>query len=350
MKKFLYILIPFLFISCTGDDNWFVRTVKYDGELTEPKMIVQGGVYNRYVFIDLFESQFFLSYDSLSLSNPLVDANVTMSINGDEYGEPFVFDDMRHYYPDRKSIRVNMGDHFKIRVEHPKYGVAYVEQKIPYEVPAELTMSDIDENGNIHVDAHFDAYQGDPTDVLTIQPFVDVKCTIMKNGKKGGVAYTLASIYSDDAAFSHFPYFNIPAQDGYYGSNEGLRYPLSELSTAKTVHFVIPIRRYMYPDMVDAEIVDWTIDRVSITFTSSTSDTYKQEYAERIYLGIRNQPVGLVPSENGDWQEKEGDAGRGFNTLGTMEKVQLYNNVKGDGYGCVGAYTSWAKTLIKSKQ
>lgn len=370
MKRFIqYILflVVFACAACDPDNNFFYQPVTFNGEITEPQIVVTARLYADSVpVVNVNRSRFFQDkdrYDSIKRyyfgneyyeyflkEDELPNATVQMQVNDGDWQT--LQETPEHVYT--SDYRLLPNDLVNIRVQHPDFpDVATVQQRIPAPAHATITLSEIDTTqATFSFGIDLPAYTGDSTQLLRISCTTYTKMLYEQYYRDTtwiDTTYkTYPHIYSNDLRFAYYDKTNIKLSKNYYGatSSIGLYVPVSNVPTHYDMIGTLSPYNHSshlygkpatspnnYPqpatqlDSIEIRVATVTIDEY-LVWSTLLAGHFIYQYVPDYWSSDADEMTDIVESI----QEI-------FDEMGNMEGVQLYDNVEG-GIGHVSAVNS----------
>lgn len=342
--RYSYIwMLLFLLVGCDSRDNFFYQPVKFSGEVEDSHMVliaklIEGNDMNVWVG----ESRFFQERQE-KVQQPLSDVTKILYVDGEKV------DGM---------APLEAGQKVRVEVSHPVYGRAWAEQTIPAPLSVEDTVlraSELryDKDGFCYFPLTLPAYKGDSTDVICIRltTVYTVRAYDVEDRLVSKSQYEESYVYGQDLGFAEFADLNVLQPTNYYGGNKrGLYLPASALREKKT----IPMAVYMRQTHLDYNHIGTPpVDFIRMEIHVMSRDEYLR--ANTVFRnggafdGIRTWSS-YVPKMGGEGVvDIVGDIKDIFNELGSMEDVQLYDNIEGTAIGYMGAQAVRTRYLVNDE-
>lgn len=320
-----YILLSVVLTLMTGcNEEIFIRELDFQGE-TEPEMLVLKGTEwgNSFPMLVVNHSFFFDSKDKSPKNDYVMDAVVTMRLNGKDYS-------MNHLavgqYRCKDSLRLHPLDTVEFTVTHPKYSTATARQIMPGIVHSTLASYELQSNYWAVVDLDFDAYQGNADDMIGIRVYGRVEATQRITQRKDTLS--LDYTYSNDIVFAQAQNLSV---EGYYGTlQEVLYFPASALQQPRNIRCFAD-RYWTQKTKNQYKNVRLISMQVDVYSYSHDAYTYNKSMYNYLYNGSLPAPSGLPQKENTIMDDIMDELEE---VLGEQEPRQVYTNVNG-GLGCV---------------
>ncbi len=338
-RAFLYILtLLFVLSSCE-------RRIEYDGEITEPKLVLQAEVSEGDTIVKAYvsRSRFFLndsSYFSF-IDYRMPSATVEIQRGGQAWQKMHTRTIMNkgrqvdQYFTISLDSALRAGETIRIRASHQNYDTITAEQTIVHKPWCQA----LNYNGQPKTLRRNEAFRCVELSLLLQNyPFTDahlglnVSCSYhmrFQIGSSTGITYgTTTSIRSYDQLFA--------AKENASASQAGFssRYELFARSDYQNAHMLdleIPYDSYSE----DTKVLEFTIDSMTLSFNAHGADSYL--YRRSMYKA------------KGDNYNEDFDLGAEMSDiLGQEEDVQIYSNVA-NGYGIFAACSRY-KIVMKNIQ
>lgn len=399
-KRIIYLAFAFislLLCSCEPDDNWFYHPVRFNGEVSDPKMVMTSTLHgDMEPMVYLNSSYFFLSPNSVDtveiyytngqgdrivqkVKYPhrgfIENANVEIQINGEGWQKMLAVDTVRsdrYSYSEKFEIqdyyytlhrRLQAGDKVELRASHPDYKeTAYATQTIPMYpnvriekvdtfpklkmTGCDLVLPYIPENENLVVCVYGTAYmRGERVwheyDYIW-NPLTKTYTKIDKGLRNSSYHNQFCYIYSSYLDCARYDVMNTSVSQGYYGA-EGMGLHFSTASAGAELRVPIlvfndaPIHReYSDDERLDENLVDSVV--LDVEILSEGAYLYRSSLVAGRYLSA-DWVMDAFGSEYDMSTDIVGDIEDMFNEMGIMEQTQVYSNVDG-ALGHVGAIVS----------
>ena len=331
-RTFLYILtLLFVFCSCE-------RRIEYDGEITEPKLVLQAEVSEGDTIVKAYvsHSRFFTDlqndYGGLYYSdNRMPDATVEIQRGEQGWQKMDTCSVMTKSKRLEKFFTIHLdsalqaGETIRIRASHPDYDTITAEQTIVHKPWCQ--MMDYNDQKNTLLRNSSMNYIDLPL-LLQNYPYEDatlgvgVTCALhitYKNGPRTDHRYeTVSYIWSYDQLFAN------AANTSTGKTSIGSRFELffqPGYQNAYLVNIEIPHSTFTY--LTDVQILDVTIDSMTVRFNAHSNASYL--YRRSMYMSF------------GDYSDDDFDLGAEMGEIfGEEEDVQIFSNVE-NGYGIFAA-------------
>lgn len=375
-KKYIHTIfllaVCVLLTACDRDENWFIRTIEYNGAVDKPELVVIGELYAGEIpVIYVGESVFFNDPEhNRKIKNSLSDANVQLTVNDGtpiqlRYQKPsYAYKDSHqgYYYTTAYSLRE--GDRLVFTVSHPNYEKpARVSLQVPAAPKVEIAFLDTTWaiNGhNIGGLAHWRVGLQPPTgrhdsylifrsmcyrtfDQLSYYNTPDgPKESYKRNNQNEG--YT----YSKDLVFAECPAINFELGEGYWGGDPllGLYCPTPTATKDIDVYGFYK-RTEKYEHSFGDDLVGhtyWLTDSIELAICATSDEQY-------FYLGSLinsdnyHKPRYILNFWGDNFIGEDFDIEDIFEDLGSLEGVQIFGNVE-NGIGHITAFSHPTRHVI----
>lgn len=388
--KYIYILLPLLVLLTSCDEeNWFIHSVPYNDKVDKPELVVTSFLQaGKKPVIYVNESVFFLDPNHSVLDTvyyqdgyfnvfPMVrpgflpDAEVEMIVNGGlpirligaerldtiwslnsfgaHGGDNYL---VRSAYAYTCDYILQPGDKVELNVTHPRYErMARVEQDVPRQMHFEVSDVELErltEDVSVaKMKVHLLPYEGDPTDLLCFRTISKVSLRIKSsiydyttNSHRDTLYiqdFTGQMTFSQDLSFVGYDKVNTELSSGYFGAG-----PLGLFRAVPMQDESLTI--YAYIENPYIEKTGIFVNSVTLDVQAVTREHYLY-YASMCASGHLSNYVPDYFVSEGDGGNIIEDISDIFDEMGSMEGVQIYNNVE-NAIGHVTALASSCYTYV----
>lgn len=329
MKRTLLYIATLLFVFCSCE-----RRIEYDGEITEPKLVLQAEVSEGDTIVKAYvsRSRFFTDGQNYSYQDYRM-PSATVEIQRGEQGWQKMdtcsvmtkYKRLEKFFTIHLDSALQAGETIRIRASHPNYETITAEQTIVHKPWCQVR--DYNDQKNTLLRNSSLNYI-DLTLLLQNYPYEDatlgvsVSCALhikYKNGPRTDHRYeTVTYMRSYDKLFANA--YNASAGKTSIGSRFEL-FAQPGYPNAYLVNLEIPHSNFSY--LTNVQILDVTIDTLTVRFNAHSNDSYL--YRRSMYKSCKEY--------NDDDLDLGAEMGEIF---GEEEDVQIYSNVA-KGYGIFAA-------------
>jgi len=339
MKRTLLYIATLLFVFCSCE-----RRIEYDGEITEPKLVLQAEVSEGDTIVKAYvsRSRFFTDDQNYSYQDYRM-PSATVEIQRGEQGWQKMdtcsvmtkSKRLEKFFTIHLDSALQAGETIRIRASHQNYDTITAEQTIVHKPWCQA----LNYNGQPKTLRRNEAFRCVELSLLLQNyPFTDahlglnVSCSYhirFQRGSRTDITYgTTTYIRSYDQLFA--------AKENASASQTGFssRYELFARSDYQNAHMLdleIPYASYSE----DTKVLEFTIDSMTLSFNAHGADSYL--YRRSMYKA------------KGDNYNEDFDLGAEMSDIfGQEEDVQIYSNVA-NGYGIFAACSRY-KIVMKNIQ
>lgn len=326
MKPTWIYILPLLFVLSSCE-----RLIEYKGEVTEPKLVLQAELGEGDTIVKAFvsRSRFFLD-DQYGADYRLTDASVEMQRGEQAWQKMEVYTIKEkdwikeRYYAIHLDSALQAGETIRVRASHPKYDTITAEQTLVHRPWCQA----LDYNGQPQtLLRNNDLHSVELSLILQNYPFEDailgvsVQCayrmTFVYRSRKNSMKGTTTFLQSYDPLFAGL--YGVSASGQMAFSSRYELFMGHDYVNGYHLNLEIPFSTYSS----DAEILDFTIDSLAVSFNAHSNDSYL--YRRSMYLS------------NKDYNGGDLDLGAEMSDMfGSEEDVQVYSNIA-NGYGIFAA-------------